>query len=322
MTGASSGIGRATALALAERGASVVCAARGLEALEDVVADIRAAGGTAIAVPTDVSVWEQVESLAASAVKRFGRVDTWVNNASVVVYGELEETSPEEFARVVDVNLMGVVHGTYAALPLLRRTGGGTVVNVSSVLGARAVPLASSYVASKFAVRGFSDSVRMELMRRGDPIAVTTVLPSSIDTPFFAHARSRSGRQPTPIPPVYAPDVVAAAIVRVAERPTRELVVGGGGVALMWMQRLAPGLVDRAMVLGGLMYRLQLSGSPDDGVDNLDGPTPGRGSIRGDWSGHVAGSSAYTALLGHHPAVSGALKAVLTGGLVRRLVSR
>lgn len=320
IVGASSGIGRASALRFGAAGASVVCAARNAEALDAVVGEISAAGGTAVAVPTDVADWNQVLALAEAAVDRFDRIDTWVNAAAVSIYGTVEQMTPAEVDRVMQVNFMGHVHGVYAALPRLRNSGGGTIIGISSVLGARAVPLQAPYVASKWAIRGFLDALRMELECDGAPIAVTTILPSSIDTPFFLNARSKLGRQPQPVPPVYAPEVVAAAITRAAVRPTREVPVGGAGVGLMLGQRLAPALTDKLMTTGGLMFRLQQDDDrADDGRDAVDSPVPGRGSVRGNWSGHVARSSAFTTLAGQRPLVTRAMNAVAAAAVVRRL---
>ncbi|WP_199512035.1 SDR family oxidoreductase [Nucisporomicrobium flavum] len=207
VAGASTGIGRATALAFAARGARVVCAARGTTALDTLVAEIRERGGTAVAVPADVADAAAVRSLAELAERQFGRIDTWVNVAAVGIWGRVEDISAAEFERVMRVNFLGHVHGVHAALPALRRAGGGVIIGVSSGEGKRAVPLSGPYVASKFALQGLYDTLRMELAQEGAPIAVTTILPASVDTPFFEHARSKLGVLVKPPPPVYAPEV-------------------------------------------------------------------------------------------------------------------
>ena len=189
IAGASTGIGRASALAFAARGAKVVCAARSAQALDTLVTQIRTDGGTAVAVPTDVAEPAEVRALAELAEAQFGRIDTWVNAAAVSVWGRVEDITDAEFDRVMRVNFLGQVHGTHAALPALRRAGGGVIIGISSVEGVRAVPLHSPYTASKFALRAFYDCLRMELAQEGAPIAVTTILPASIDTPFFEHRR-------------------------------------------------------------------------------------------------------------------------------------
>jgi short-subunit dehydrogenase len=318
VVGASSGIGRAAANRLAAEGAVVVCAARGKAALDATVAEIRHAGGKAHAVPCDVADREQVESLARQVAAEHGRIDVWANVVGIATYGTVEQTPPEEFERVVRVNFLGHVWGAYAALPHLRETA-GTLIGVSSVVGVRAVPLLASYSASKWALRGFYDALRMELRRERTGVEVTTILPSSVDTPFFLHARSRLGTRPRPIPPVYDPDVVAAAIVRAAKRPTREVVVGGSGAGLLVLQRLAPAFSDRLLNAGGLVWRLQRDTRPDDVHDTLDEPLDGAGAVRGGWRGHVSHTSAYTALAGQRPWVTRALVAGTAALTVRRL---
>lgn len=227
ITGASSGIGAATAYALARRGADVVLAARSEEALQRVAAHCRELGGRALVVPTDVTEPEAVERLAARAAAEFGRIDGWVNNAAVSAVGLFDEIPVAEFRRVVTVNLLGTAYGTKAALPWLGAAGGGVVVNNASVLAEVAMPYQSAYNATKHGIRGLADTVRQELRVTGrGNISICTVLPATIDTPFFRHAANHSGHELTPPPPVYPPEVVAETIVRLLRRPRREAYAG------------------------------------------------------------------------------------------------
>src|SRR5688572_571621 len=228
ITGASSGIGLVTAQKAARAGACVVLAARNEADLRQAVDDIRAAGGRAIYVVADVADPDQVASIARAAIGEFGRIDTWVNNAAVSIYGRIMELSVEEMRRQFDVNYWGQVYGCRAAVPHLQRDG-GAIINVGSALCDRAIPLQGNYCAAKHALRGFTETLRMELEAEGAPIAVTLVKPSSIDTPFFEKARTRFDVEPQPVPPVYAPEIVADAILRCAVHPTRDVMVGGSG---------------------------------------------------------------------------------------------
>ncbi|MBW3580484.1 MAG: SDR family NAD(P)-dependent oxidoreductase [Actinobacteria bacterium] len=299
VTGASSGIGRATALLLASRGSKVVCAARGVEALGSLVEEIGAAGGQALSVPTDVGDPAAVRRLAERAEERFSAIDTWVNGAAVSVYATVEDTTDEEFERLMRVNFLGHVYGVHAALPALRRAGGGVVIGISSVEGVRTVPLHGAYSASKRALRGMYDALRMELAAQGEPIAVTTILPASIDTPFFEHARSKLGAMPKPPPPVYAPELVARAIATAAEHPTREVPVGGAALAFIAGQRLSPALTDVVMSVPRLGFESQRSNRPDNGRDNLFEPAGDGGSVHGSHPGRVLRNSVLTSLLAH-----------------------
>ena len=301
IVGASSGIGRATALAFAAQGAEVVCAARGETALDTLVAEIRAAGGTAVAVPTDVADPAAVRALAAAAEERFGRIDTWVNAAAVGVWGRVEDITDEEYDRVMRVNFLGHVHGAHAAVPALRRAGGGTLIGISSAEGVQAIPLQSPYVASKFALRGFYDCLRMELAQDGEPIAVSTILPASVDTPFFEQARSRLGAQPAPPPPVYAPELVAATIVRAATHPRREIPVGGAAAALYLAQRFCPALTGALLSIRRIAYPMQTTDRPPNAVDNVDEPVDGPGRVHGSDRHLVLRHSPFTRLLGLRP---------------------
>jgi len=322
ITGASSGIGRATAIAFGERGARVVLAARGREALEAAAQEVERAGGQALAVPTDVAEVAQVEALAAAAVERFSRIDTWVNNAAISAYGTVEQMDIAEIRRIVDVNLMGQVHGMKAALRQMRAQKHGTIINVASALAERSVPLQAAYCATKHAIRGFSEALRLELESDGVPIDVVVVLPSSINTPLFSHARSKVGVKPMPIPPIYEPSVVAEAIVAVAEKPVRQVVVGGSGKALVTGQRLSPSLLDLYMTSGRRMVTQQLTDEPDDGQDNFFKPMPGPGSSTGDFGEGSKGTSPYTTYLELRPnrkRAALALAALGLGAAVRKL---
>ncbi|MEU8157884.1 SDR family oxidoreductase [Micromonospora sp. NPDC048986] len=256
ITGASSGIGTATAYALARRGAAVVLAARSEPALLQVAQRCRELGGRALVVPTDVTELESVRRLADQAAAEFGRIDAWVNNAAVSAVGLFDEIPVAEFRRVLEVNLLGAVHGIKAALPYLGAAGGGVLVNNASVLAEVAMPYQSAYNATKHGIRGLADTVRQELRVTGrGHISVCTVLPATIDTPFFRHTGNHSGRELVPPPPIYPPEVVAETIVRLLRRPRREAYAGGAArlIGLQW--RLAPALVERT--LGWYAHRTQ-----------------------------------------------------------------
>ena len=301
ITGASSGIGRACALAFGRAGAAVVLAARNETVLKAVAGDIERLGGRALVVPTDVAHWPQVAQLANAALARFGRIDTWINNAGINEHAAVADMTIEEIDRIVQVDLMGTIYGMKAALGPMRRQRAGTILNVASVVSLRAAPLHAPYVASKHGVAGFTEALRMELMHEGMPIQLTMVMPSFIDTPLFLNARSKIGVQPRPVPPVYAPEAVVEAVLFAAQHPRRDIIVGAQGAFVALMQRISPALLDRLMVARGAMFRLQKTGKPDNGVDNLFQPTPGPGSVRGAWSGEALPYSWYTRHLEQHP---------------------
>jgi short-subunit dehydrogenase len=301
ITGASQGIGRETALLVAHRGAAVVAAARNETALETLAAEIERTGGRVEVVVADVADHRAVEGIGARAIARFGRIDTWVNNAAVSVYADVDELEPEEMERVVRVNLLGQMYGSKVAIDRMRATGKGTIVNVGSALSERAVPLQSAYVASKHGVAGFSEALRLELAEMSPGIDVVLILPSSIDTPLFNFARSKLGVMPMPVPPVYEPRVVAEAIVHAAEHGGRDIVVGGWGKLLILAQRLSSSLLDRYMVQGRRAESQQRTHRPDDRRDNLFEPSTGPGSTRGEFGSDAKPVSVYTRELELHP---------------------
>jgi len=300
--GASSGIGRETALRLAKRGAKVVVAARseaGLRCLED---EIRGLGGEASAVVADVCEFEQVEAVAQIAVEEYGRLDTWVHLAAVGLFAPFDQTQPEEFRRVVDVDLMGQVYGAMAALPRIKREGRGALVHISSVVGKRSAPLQSAYSASKHGVEGFLESLRVELLQEGwNSIGVTNVMPAAINTPFFTKARTKLGVKPKGFPPIYQPGVVVDAILHSAEKAPREIVAGGGGKGMLITQRLSPRLMDALMVRGG--FGSQMTDEPKSTADpdGLFAPMNGQDRTEGEFSEQALPRS-YLTWLDTHPA--------------------
>jgi NAD(P)-dependent dehydrogenase (short-subunit alcohol dehydrogenase family) len=246
ITGASSGIGLATARRAASKGARVILSARNNEALEEAVAEIRRGGGRAAAFACDMAEQGAAERLATFAAETFGRVDTWVNNAATSMLATLETVSLEEHRRVFDVGYFGYVQGSMAALPRLQEQG-GALINVGSILSNRAVPLQGAYSAMKAAVMAFTDSLRMELEMKAAPISVTLIKPSAIDSMYIEHARNKLGKPAAPPPPpsvLYDPELVAKAICFAAEHPRRSLTVGGAGLLLTAAAPMQPRLSD------------------------------------------------------------------------------
>lgn len=293
ITGASSGIGRVTARKAAERGAKVVLASRDEADLEEAAEQIRAAGGEAVWEVCDVSDLEEVEWLAETAVREYGRIDTWVNNAGVSIYGRTLHVPVDEARQIFETNYWGVVHGSLVAIEHMRDSG-GALINMGSIASDRALPLQGHYAASKQAVRAFTDTLRLELDHDEVPLAVTLVKPGAIDTPYPHHARSYLEREPKHPPPVYTPETVARAVLHCAEHPKREITVGGGGRFMTAFGRVAPRLADQYME--ATMFEGQMRDEPVDGGrrDALDAPHPGDAAERGDQPGYVMRSSAYT----------------------------
>jgi short-subunit dehydrogenase len=252
ITGASSGIGLATARLFAEhRARGLVLVARNEQTLRELASELSSRGTRAIAVPADTGRREDLERVARTAVETFGGFDTWVNDAAVALYGTLEEIPIEDQRRLFEVNYWGVVNGSLIAAQHLRRRGGGAIINLGSVLSERTMILQTQYSASKHAVKGFTDGLRMELEREGAPISVTLIKPSSIDTPYPEHARNYLDERPALPPPAYDPHLVAKAIVFAAEHQKREITVGFSGWLIGAMGTVAPRLTDKAMELAG-----------------------------------------------------------------------
>jgi NAD(P)-dependent dehydrogenase (short-subunit alcohol dehydrogenase family) len=252
ITGASAGIGRATAELFGRRGANVVLIARGEDGLKAAADAVRSAGGTALAVPTDVADFDAVERAAEQAEDRFGPIDVWVNVAFTSVFAPFWEIKPDEFRRVTEVSYLGFVHGTMAALERMRPRDRGTIVQVGSALGYRAIPLQSAYCGAKHAVNGFTESVRCELLHEGSKVRITVVQMPAVNTPQFSWVLSRLPRQPQPVPPIYQPEVAAQGVVFAADHADRkEHWVGASTAGTIIAQKFAAPVLDRYLARTG-----------------------------------------------------------------------
>jgi NAD(P)-dependent dehydrogenase (short-subunit alcohol dehydrogenase family) len=320
--GASSGIGLVTARMAAARGACVVLSARNARDLERATREIRETGGRAEFAAADVSDPAQVEQVAQVALKTFGRIDTWINNAAVALYGRAVEVSLDDQRRQFDINYWGQVHGCLTAVRHLREPG-GTIINVASALADRAIPLQANYCAAKHALKAFTDTLRMELAADGIPVRVCLVKPGSIDTPLFDKARTYMELEPQAVPPVYAPEVSARAILSCAVQPRRDVIVGGMGKVISLAGTHAPRLTDRYMERKTIADQLSDRPVGEGRPDNLWSPVAYDGGERGgNHSGRVKGTSVYTVAALHSRATLGVVLGLATAAFGVRLWRR
>jgi short-subunit dehydrogenase len=260
ITGATSGIGLTTARMAAESGAKLVLAARNSEALDQLASELRLKGGKVATVAADVGEPADVERIGKTAMERFGRIDTWINNAGISIFGRNEDVPLADMQRLFQTNYWGVVHGSLEAVKHMKSRGGGAIINLGSELSDRSVPLQGLYSASKHAVKAFTDALRMELEKEAAPISVTLVKPAAIDTMFAVHAKNYMEKEPALPPPVYAPEIVAKAILYAARHPKRDVFVGGASKAISSAGFTMPRVLDKLM--NASMYKQQQSDAP------------------------------------------------------------
>lgn len=293
VTGASSGVGRAIARAFGAAGAKVGLIARGKDGLEAAAEEIRQAGGEALVLPCDVSDAPQVQKAAHEIAEKWGRIDTWVNDAMVSVFSPVVEMTPEEYRRVTEVNYLGTVYGTLAALRYMLPKDEGVILQVGSALVYRSIPLQSAYCASKAAIRGFSDSLRCELLHDRSRVKVCMMQLPAVNTPQFDVVRTRLPRHPMPVPPIFQPEVIARAALHLAMHPRRELWVGWPAAKAIFAQKFIGGLLDHYLARKG--WDSQMDDRPVDPVtwkDNLRAPLPGDRGAHGDFDAQAHGGSA------------------------------
>lgn len=313
ITGASSGIGLTTARMAAEQGAKLVLAARNGEALDQLASELRRQGCQVATVTADVGNAADVERIGQTALERFGRIDTWVNNAGVGTFGRLEDISLEDHQRLFQTNFWGVVNGSLEAVRRMKLRGGGALVNVGSEVSDAPVPLQGMYSASKHAVKAFTESLRMELQKEKAPISVSLIKPAAIDTLFAVHAKNYMDKEAALPPPVYAPEIVAKAILHCASHPKREVFVGGAAKLVSAGHAHTPRLLDR--YVRATMFSQQKSkfdkqpGRPD--ALHAPDPTHALRERQGMNERSVKETSAYTTLSLHSKPL---VTALLGGG--------
>ena len=320
VTGASAGIGRAVAIEFARRGAKVALLARSGEGLAGAAREVRAAGGEALTIPTDVSVAAQVEAAAAQVEASLGPIDIWINNAMVTMLARVADMAPEEYQRITDVTYHGTVHGTMAALKRMQPRNRGVILQVGSALAYRAIPLQSAYCGAKFAIRGFTDALRVELKSEKSAIHLTMVQLSAFNTPQFLWARNRMPRRAQPVPPVFQPEVAARGIYWAAHQRQRETWIGFPAYKAIIGNQLWPNYADRVLVKMG--YRAQMTEEPNTGerADNLFQPTAGDFGVHGPFNA-TARTTSTTLTAIKHPVLAASLCALAIGAtmaLIRR----
>jgi NAD(P)-dependent dehydrogenase (short-subunit alcohol dehydrogenase family) len=307
ITGGSAGAGRAAARAFAHRGYHVALLARGRERLELAQQEVEGAGVRGLALPTDVADAEAVEDAATRVEGTLGPIDVWVNDAMTSVFAPVHELNADEVRRVAEVNYLGSVNGILAALRRMRPRDRGTIVQVGSALAYRAIPLQASYCASKFAIRGFCDSLRCELLHDRSGVRITSVHMPALNTPQFGWVRNRLPFHPQPVPPIYQPEVAARAIVWAAEHPRREYWIGYPTVGAIVANSFVPGLLDRYLARTNFQAQQTDQPVPPDRPDNLDEPVPGSQGAHGIFDDMAKGRSLQSQLSMHRRITAGAL---------------
>jgi NAD(P)-dependent dehydrogenase (short-subunit alcohol dehydrogenase family) len=317
ITGASAGVGRATARLFAAHGAHVGLVARGAEGLEAAAKDVEAAGGTALVVPADVADADQVDAVARTVEETLGPIDVWVNNAMTSVFAPFTEIDADEYRRVTDVTYHGFVNGTRAALRHMLPRDRGVVVQVGSALAYRGIPLQSAYCGAKHAINGFTESVRCELYHRGSRVRIGTVHLPAVNTPQFDWVLSRLPRRAQPVPPIFQPEVPAAAIVHMAEHPRRAMWLGWPTVRAIALNRIVPGVLD--VYLGRTGFDAQQTAEPadPDRPANLWHPVPGDHGAHGSFDERATPTSRFADLTVRRPSLDG-LRTALARALARR----
>jgi NAD(P)-dependent dehydrogenase (short-subunit alcohol dehydrogenase family) len=318
VTGASAGVGRATAVAFAKEGARLALLARGPGGLEGARDDVEGAGGKALVVPTDVSDFGQVERAAGAVEESLGPIDVWVNNAMSTVFSPFAEITPGEYRRATEVTYLGYVWGTMVALHRMVPRDRGVIVQVGSALAYRGIPLQAPYCGAKHAIQGFTESVRCELLHEGSKVHLTMVQLPALNTPQFDWGRSRMPRKPQPVPPIYQPELAAEAVVWAAHHRRREVYVGGSTVVTILGDKAAPGLGDR--YLGQTGYEAQQTDEPaEEGrPDNLFEPVPGDRGVRGRFASQAHARSAQLWMTQRRVWFAGVVLAALAGGAAFR----
>jgi NAD(P)-dependent dehydrogenase (short-subunit alcohol dehydrogenase family) len=281
VTGASAGLGRAIADAFAARGDRVALLARDRDRLDVAVDAVAATGGRALAIPTDVSEFAEVEAAADLVESELGPIDVWVNNAMVAVFGHFRDIAPDEFQRVTDVTYHGYVNGTRAALARMVPRNRGTVVQVGSALAHRGIPLQSAYCGAKHAIQGFTESIRCELLHGGSDVHITMVQMPALNTPQFDWGLNHMPRRPQPVPPIFEPEVGAAAVVHATEFRRREHWVGWPTVRAVVGNRIAPGVLDRLLAIVGESSQQTSEPTDPNAPANLWKPVAGRSGAHG-----------------------------------------
>jgi len=310
ITGATAGVGRATARAFARRKARIGLLARGVDRLTATAAEVEAAGGKALALPTDVADAEAVERAADAVERQLGPIDIWINCAMATIFAPVHEIDADEYRRATEVTYLGFVYGTMAALRRMRPRNRGTIVQVGSALAYRSIPLQAPYCGAKHAILGFTASLRTELMHEGSGVHVTMVQMPALNTPQFDWARNKMPRRPQPVPPIFEPEVAAEAIVFAAYARRREVFVGGSTVAAIIGNRLAPGLLDRYLAHSGYRGQLTQEANPG-GPDNLFAPIAGDHGAHGRFGALAHRKSAELWMVRHRGLLAAGLVALV-----------
>jgi NAD(P)-dependent dehydrogenase (short-subunit alcohol dehydrogenase family) len=320
ITGASSGVGRAITRAFGARGCKVALIARNEQALDATAAEVHEAGGEALVLPLDVADAEAVEQAAASVEAQWGRIDVWVNCAMATVFAPVTDITAEEYRRVTEVTYLGYVYGTLAALRRMRPRNEGTIIQIGSALAYRSIPLQSAYCAAKAAIRGFTDSLRTELIHEGSGIRLTMLQLPAVNTPQSLRQRNKLPKQAQPMPPMFTPESIADTVVWAGDHAPREMLIGLPSVQAVWGQKLVPSLLD--LYLGKKGYKPQMADAANsqNGRDILFETLPEDPGAHGPYDDRQHGPDLQMRLRPHARSLAAAvgMVSILTLNAIRR----